>query len=269
MQTKGGAPVLPGRARVEGGAAPPFRPRPAARCQPSQPRHCRRVVRLGANTLHGASAACPKRRVRRRTGTRPPRAKLPGPRAARAKRRLVWRKVLRPVSPHRTRHPGHFPRRRKMSVLMRTKGGAPVLPGPAREGRAPPQPSAARRHAPLFCTARRPMQAEQAAALPPRSAPRSEHAARCECSVSETPRAAADRDAATPRKTSRSPRRPGQEKVGLAEGASPGWVREDRALPGCAPRWLLSPAPKQKPPRGIARSGAVVHSVFIPPWAPR
>ena len=67
------------------------------------------------------------------------------------------------------------------------------------------------------------MQAEQAAALPPRSAPRSEHAARRECSVSETPRAAADRDAATPRKTSRSPRRPGQEKVGFAEGASPGF----------------------------------------------
>ena len=99
--------------------------RPAARCQLSQTRHCRRVVRLGANTLHGGSAACPKRRVRRRTGTRPPRAKLPGPRAARAKRRLVWRKVLRPVSPHRTRHLGHFPRRRKMSVLMRTTWGGP------------------------------------------------------------------------------------------------------------------------------------------------
>ena len=41
------------------------------------------------------------------------------------------------------------------------------------------------------------MPAEPCAALPPRSAPRSEHAARCECSVSETPRAAADRDAAT------------------------------------------------------------------------
>ena len=67
------------------------------------------------------------------------------------------------------------------------------------------------------------MSAEPDAALPPRSAPRSEHAARCECSVFEMPRAAADRDAATPRKTSRSPRRPGQEKVGLAEGASPGF----------------------------------------------
>ncbi len=67
------------------------------------------------------------------------------------------------------------------------------------------------------------MQAEPDAALPPRSAPRSEHFARLEGKVFETPRAAADRDAATPRKTSRSPRRPGQEKVGSAEGASPGF----------------------------------------------
>ncbi len=57
----------------QGGALPRFA-RPAARCRPSQTRHCRRVVRLGANTLHGASAACSKCRVRRRTGTRPPRA---------------------------------------------------------------------------------------------------------------------------------------------------------------------------------------------------
>ena len=181
------------------------------------------------------------------------------------------------------------------------------------------------------------MKAEQAAALPPRSATRSGHAARRECSVSETPRAAADRDAATPRKTSRSPRRPGQEKVGLAEGASPGfspphaasrtfsttkenvrsdahyvgktglrlspvrqggalpcfarpaarcrpnkprhcvgrtglrlgWVREDRAPPRLRTAVAPSPAPKQKPPRSIARSGAVVHSVFIPSCAPR
>ena len=176
---------------------------------------------------------------------------------------------------------------------MQTKGGAPVLPGRAREegGAAPP-----------FRPTRRPMPAEPAAALPPRSAPRSEHAARWECSVSETPRAAADRDAATPRKTSRSPRRPGQEKVGFAEGASPGfspphaasrtfsttkenvrsdahyvgktglrlgWVREDRAPPRLRTAVAPSPAPKQKPPRGIARSGAVVNSVFIPSCAPR
>ncbi len=62
----------------QGGALPHFA-RPAARCRPSQTRHCRRVVRLGANTLHGGSAACPKRRVRRRTGARPPRARLPRP----------------------------------------------------------------------------------------------------------------------------------------------------------------------------------------------
>ena len=57
----------------QGGALARFA-RPAARCRPSQTRHCRRVVRLGANTLHGTRAACPKRRVRRRTVTRPPRA---------------------------------------------------------------------------------------------------------------------------------------------------------------------------------------------------
>ena len=62
----------------QGGALARFA-RPAARCRPSQTRHCRRVVRLGANTLHGTRAACPKRRVRRRTVTRPPRAKLPTP----------------------------------------------------------------------------------------------------------------------------------------------------------------------------------------------
>ena len=62
----------------QGGALPRFA-RPAARCRPSQTRHCRRVVRLGANTLHGASAACPKRRVRHRTRPRPPRTRLPAP----------------------------------------------------------------------------------------------------------------------------------------------------------------------------------------------
>ncbi len=143
----------------QGGALPCFA-RPAARCRPNQTRHCRRVVRLGANTLHGASAACPKRRVRRRTGARPPRARLP-----RSRRR---------------------PGQEKVGFV---------------EG-ASPQPSAAGRRSPPFCPARRPMQAEPDAALPPRSAPRSEHFARFEGKVSETPRAAADRDAATPRKTS-------------------------------------------------------------------
>ena len=103
--------LCPGSAR-QGGALPRFT-RPAARCRPNQTRHCRRVVRLGANTLHGASAACPKRRVRRRTGTRPPQRKTsPLLSAARAKRRLVWRKVLRPVSP-----PPHAASR----TLFRTK----------------------------------------------------------------------------------------------------------------------------------------------------
>ena len=108
----------------QGGALPCFA-RPAARCQPSPTRHCRRVVRIGANTLPGLRAKCPKRRVRRRTGTRPPRPSCPGPSAAQSKRRLVWRKVLRPVSPHRTRHPGHFSEQRKVSVLMRTTWGKP------------------------------------------------------------------------------------------------------------------------------------------------
>ena len=67
------------------------------------------------------------------------------------------------------------------------------------------------------------MPAEPTTALPPRSASRSEHAARCEGSVSETPRAAADRDAATPRKTSRSPRRPGKEKSNFEQNAPPGF----------------------------------------------
>ena len=76
---------------------------------------------------------------------------------------------------------------------------------------------------PVSPPTRRPMPAEPAAALPPRSAPRSEHAARCECSVSETPRAAADRDAAALRKTPWPPRRPGKEKGSFERNASPGF----------------------------------------------
>ena len=70
---------------------------PSARCQPSQLRHCRRVVRLGANTLHGVSAVCPKRRVRRRTVTRPPRESCPYPSAARRKGRAALIQMLRPA----------------------------------------------------------------------------------------------------------------------------------------------------------------------------
>ena len=58
-------------------------------------------------------------------------------------------------------------------------------------------------------------------ALPPRSAPRSEHAARWECSVSETPRAAADRDAATPRKLPIPQRRTEKETGSFDSNASP------------------------------------------------
>ena len=70
----------------------------------------------------------------RRTATRPlPR---PGPFALRARQETVH--SLRPVPPHRTRHLGHFPRRRKVSVLGQTKDGSPWLPGKGQEDRASP-----------------------------------------------------------------------------------------------------------------------------------
>ena len=80
--------------------------------------------------------------------------------------------------------------------VVRKHGEALFLPRRRRGNEIPVK--SGRRTTPL-CPARRPMSAEPDAALPPRSAPRSEHAARWECSVSETPRAAADGDAATPR----------------------------------------------------------------------
>ena len=91
--------------------------------------------------------------------------------------------------------------------------GHPAFPLPLCHAAAPGARGGqfcAGRRSPLFRTTRRPVPAEPDAALPPRSAPRSEHAARCECSVSETPRAAADRDAATPRKTARTTAPPGK-----------------------------------------------------------
>ena len=142
-----------------------------------------------------------------------PRPNCPGHSAARAKERVALRKMLRPAHPHRTRHPRHFSGQRKVSVPMRTTWGGP---GSASAGWCFPglnqKASKAGRRSGRFRPARRTMQAEPDAALPPCSAPRSEHAARWECRVSETPRAAADGDAATPRKTSRPPRRPGKEK---------------------------------------------------------
>ena len=70
------------------------------------------------------------------TATRPfPR---PGPFALRAGQENVH--SLRPVPLHRTRHLGHFPRRRKVSVLGQTKDGSPWLPGRGQEDRASPQP---------------------------------------------------------------------------------------------------------------------------------
>ena len=102
--------------------------------------------------------------------------------------------------------------------VVRKHGEALFLP---RRRRGNEIPVKSGRRSPPFCPARRPMSAEPDAALPPRSAPRSEHAARWECSVSETPRAAADGDAATPRKTP-PPRRPGKENGNFEENALPG-----------------------------------------------
>ena len=199
----------------QGGALARFA-RLAARCRPSQPRRCRRVVRIGANTLHGASAACSKRRVRRRTVTRPPSAKLPVPPRRPDKGKGSFAKTLRLDHPHRTRHPEHFSEQRKVSVLMRTTWGGP---GSASAGWCFPdlnqKASEAGRRSGRFCPVLRPVPAEPAAALPPRSAPRSEHAARCECSVSETTRAAADGDAATQRKAAHIPAPPGEREEQL------------------------------------------------------
>ena len=96
--------------------------------------------------------------------------------------------------------------------VVRKHGEALFLPRRRRGNEIPVK--SGRRSCPL-CPARRPMPAEPDAALPPRSAPRSEHAARYEGSVSETPRAAADGDAATPR-----PNCPGQSAARAKERAA-------------------------------------------------
>ena len=103
--------------------------------------------------------------------------------------------------------------------VVRKHGEALFLPRRRRDNEIPVK--SGRRSSPL-CPARRPMSAEPDAALPPRSAPRSEHAARWECSVSETPRAAADGDAATPHKAARTPAPPGQREGRIDSNASPG-----------------------------------------------
>ena len=150
-----------------------------------------------------------------------PAQSCPHPCAARINERAVLIEVLRPVHPHRTRHPGHFSGQRKVSVLMRTTWGEP---GSASAGWCFPglnqKASKAGRRSGRFCPASRPMQAEPAAALSPRSAPRSEHAARYEGSVSETPRAAAARDAATPHKAARTPASP-RERAALIQMLRP------------------------------------------------
>src|SRR5699024_1276661 len=113
--------------------------------QPSQTRPCRRVVRLGANTLHGASAACPKRRVRRRTGARPPCAKLPGPSRRPGKEKGSF---------ERNASPGFYPPHAASRTLFRTKKSvrsaahyvskAGARLGWGREDSAPPRLSAPR-----------------------------------------------------------------------------------------------------------------------------
>ena len=163
--------------------------------------------------------------------------------------------VLRPAHPHRTRHPGHISGQRKVSVLMRTTWGGP---GSASAGWCFPglnqKASKAGRRSGRFCPALRPVPAEPDAALSPRSAPRSEHAARWECSVSETPRAAASRDASTPRpncpyplaaprKAAPTPRRPAKSSPCPSAAR-----RKGRA----ALIQMLHPAPPP-PPREKAR----------------
>lgn len=73
---------------------------------------------------------------------------------------------------------------------------------------------------------------EQAAALPPSSAPRSKHAARFEGSVPETPRAAADRAAAhhTP-KLPEPQRRPDKKKGQLCSRRSARPIPTARGIP--------------------------------------
>ena len=77
----------------------------------------------------GGALACPSRP--RRPMPAEPDAALPPPHAA-----LSF--LLRPPggTHPRTRHLGHFSRRRKVFVLRRTKGGVPVLPGRGWEGGA-------------------------------------------------------------------------------------------------------------------------------------
>ena len=84
---------------------------------------------------------------------------------------------------------------------MVSAGSGPVAKSRRREGFRPVRQGGAL----PFRPARRPMPAVPAAALPPRSAPRSEHFARLEGKASETPRGAAGGDAATPSQSFPSP----------------------------------------------------------------
>ena len=145
-----------------------------------------------------------------------PRKTSRNPCAARRKGRAALIEVLRPAHPYRKRHLGHFSGQRKVSALMRTtwRGPGSASAGWCFPGLNQKTSKAGRRTGPLF-PARRPVPAEPDAALPPRSAPQSEHAARCECSVSETPRAAATVSRPSRAKLPATPAPPGKREEQL------------------------------------------------------
>ena len=128
------------------GGALPFRPArrpmpavPAAALPPrSAPRseHFARLEGKASETPRGAAGG----------DAATPSQSSPPPHAARAKKRAALYKTLRPAHPHRTPHPGHFSRGRKVSVLRRTTWGGPASPWP---GGVPVLPSGAQ-NAPRF-----------------------------------------------------------------------------------------------------------------------
>ena len=150
--------------------------------------------------------------------------------------------VFRPAHPHRTRHPRHFSGQRKVSVPMCTTWRGP---GSASAGWCFPglnqKASKAGWRTDPFRSSGRPLKAEKAAALPPRSAPRSEHAARCEGSVSETPCAAVGSDAPRPAQNHPAPAPPG-EKAQPKQKAS---QRRGGRFPKCS-TWNISQVRKSE-----------------------
>ena len=196
----------------QGGALARFA-RLAARCRPSQTRHCRRVVRLGANTLHGTRAACPKR-----------------PRAAADGDAATPRKTPRPPrrpgkgkgSFEENAPPGPTPPHAASRTLFRTKKS--VRSDAHYVGRTGLRLSPVGQGGALARFARpaarcRPSQTRHCRRVV-RLGANTLHGTRAACP--KRPRAAADGDAATPRKTPRPPRRPGKGKGSFEENAPPG-----------------------------------------------